>query len=146
LTDLDHELDRCRENSRQLAVAYVDVVALETSGDTQGPTVRDQLLKRVVAVISEQLRSCDLIIRLGDDAFLCAMANMPLIDARRRFSQVAAALAEAPCAGSIRVGFAERTVGDSAAELIARADTELINWTLRRRPRDGIRGEFLSAE
>jgi len=125
LTDLDHELDRCRETSGQLTVAYVDVVALQNLSDTQGPCASDELRKRVVAVISEQLRSFDLIVRLGDDEFLCAMSNMTLPDVRERFSQVAATLAEAPYAGAIRIAFAELRPDDNAAELIARADREL---------------------
>jgi diguanylate cyclase (GGDEF)-like protein len=124
LTDLDHELDRCRETSGRLAIAYVDVVALETLSDTNGAGTSDELLKRVVAVIGEHLRSFDLVIRLGHDVFLCAMPNLALDDARRRFSQVAAALVNAPYPGAIRVGFAELDSGDTAAELIARADTE----------------------
>lgn len=122
LTDLDHELDRCRATGGQLTVVYVDVVALETLSDTQGPCASGELLKRVVAVISEQLRSFDLIIRLGDDEFLCAMSNMTLPDARQRFRHVAATLARAPCAGAIRIGFAELRHDESAAGLIAGAE------------------------
>jgi hypothetical protein len=48
------------------------------------------------------------------------MSNITLLDARQHFSQVAAALAQAPYAGAIRVGFAELRHHDSAAELIAR--------------------------
>jgi diguanylate cyclase (GGDEF)-like protein len=125
LTDLDHELDRCRATAGSLAVAYVHVVALETLTDTGAAGASDELLRRVVAVIGEHLRSFDLVIRLGDDEFLCAMSNITLTDARERFSQVAAALARAPHAGAIRIGFAELAGDDSAARLIARADTQL---------------------
>jgi hypothetical protein len=48
------------------------------------------------------------------------MSNMALADARQRFSQVAATLAQTPDTGAIRIGFAELTPDDSAAELIAR--------------------------
>jgi GGDEF domain-containing protein len=127
LTDLDHELDRCRETNGQLAAAYVDVVALEALSDTPDAGASNTLLKRVVAVIGEHLRSFDLVIRLGEDAFLCAMSNMPLSEARQRFSQVAAVLAAAPYAGAIRIGFAELRPDENAAQLIARADREVID-------------------
>lgn len=123
LTDLDHELDRCRETGGQLAVAYVEVVALETLSDERNAGASNELLKRVVTLIGEQLRSFDLIIRLGTDEFLCAMSNMTLRDGQERFSQVAAALAAPPHAGAIRIGFAELRPDESAAEVIARADT-----------------------
>jgi GGDEF domain-containing protein len=130
LTDLDHEVDRCRATGGELGVAYVEVVAVEAlgdSGDAAGNRVTDDMLTRVVDVIGDQLRSFDLLIRLGDDEFLCAMPNVTLVDIRERFSHVAAALAGAPCAGAIRLGFADLGPDDSAAQLIARAASELID-------------------
>jgi GGDEF domain-containing protein len=85
------------------------------------------LLKRVVALIKEHLRSYDLIIRLGGDEFLCAMSNMTLLDAHQRFSAIAAAHAAQPDPGSIRTGFAELTPDETATALIARADSQLIH-------------------
>lgn len=78
-------------------------------------------------LIKTHLRPYDLVIRLGGDEFLCAMSNMTLSDARRRFGAIAAALAAAPDADVIRTGFAELTLDDTAADLIARADNELID-------------------
>ena len=49
-------------------------------------------------------------------------------DARRRFGDVASALASAPVGGAMRTGFAELVAEDeSADELIARADRELLD-------------------
>jgi hypothetical protein len=65
-------------------------------------------------------------------------SNMTLPDARRRFSQVAATLAQAPYAGAIRIGFAGLGPADSAAGLIARADGGLSD-SRKRPPRQPIR-------
>jgi PleD family two-component response regulator len=73
-----------------------------------------------------QLRPYDLIIRLAGDEFLCAMSNMTLPEARRRFSAISATLAAAPRPTAIATGFAKLAPGQPAAELIARADKELI--------------------
>jgi diguanylate cyclase (GGDEF)-like protein len=127
LTDLDHELQRCRRTSNQLVVAYVDVIGLKSVNDTRGHDAGDRLLKRSVTVIRGHLRPYDLIIRLGGDEFLCAMSNMTMPDARRRFSAIAAALAETPMAPAIRTGFAELAPEQTAADLIASADSHLIN-------------------
>lgn len=55
------------------------------------------------------------------------MTNVSPADARSRFRMIGAAIAEPTDAGAIRTGFAElRTSDDSAADLIARADSELI--------------------
>jgi diguanylate cyclase (GGDEF)-like protein len=126
LTDLEHELDRCRRTTSLLVVAYIDVVGLKTVNDTQGHGAGDELLKRVVALMKAHLRSYDLIIRLAGDEFLCAMSNITVLEARQRFSAIAGALAAAPCPAAISTGFAELAPGQPVAELIARADKELI--------------------
>lgn len=135
LVDLDHELERCRRTSGQLVVAYVDVVGLKAVNDSMGHNAGDELLQRVVSLVRTFLRPYDLIIRLGGDEFLCAMSNMTLADARQRFSALAVALADAPGAGSIRSGFAELAPDQVATELIARADSELME--VRRATRQG---------
>jgi diguanylate cyclase (GGDEF)-like protein len=126
LTELGNELDRCRRTGTTLAVAYVDVIGLKALNDSEGHGVGDALLKLVVELIHDHLRSYDLIIRVGGDEFVCAMSGTTLRDARRRFGQVAAALAAAPGVGAIRTGLAQLTGSETATELVARADAELL--------------------
>ena len=126
LADLDREIDRCRRTGEPLVVTYVDVVGLKAVNDTLGHRAGDDLLKHAVRSIQQHLRPYDLVIRVGGDEFLCAMSSMSLPDARERFAIIAAALTVAPAATAIRAGFAVLRPGDSAAELIARADDELI--------------------
>jgi diguanylate cyclase (GGDEF)-like protein len=135
LADLNHEVDRCHRTGGTLVVAYVDAVGLKLVNDTGGQDAGDRLLRRLVALIREHVRSYDLIIRLGGDEFLCAMERMSLRDSRARFSEIASALAGSSEAGAIRFGFAELTADETAAELVARADRELVDS----RPTDGRR-------
>jgi len=135
LADLDRELDRCQRTNSSLVVAYVDIVGLKTLNDSKGHAAGDDLLKRVVATIRAHARSYDLSIRLGGDEFLWVMTDITLADMRHRFSQVAGALAASPDTGAIRTGFAElRSDDDSADELIARADGELLDNRPDRKP------------
>jgi diguanylate cyclase (GGDEF)-like protein len=127
LSALDVELNRCRRTGGMLAVAYVDAVGLKAVNDTEGHAAGDALLKRVVQRIKRHLRPYDLIVRLGGDEFLCAMSNMTVLDARRRFGVISVALAAAPHADAIRTGFAQLRPNETAAELIERADNELID-------------------
>jgi diguanylate cyclase (GGDEF)-like protein len=127
LADLDRELDRSRRTSSTLVVVYVDVVGLKKLNDSEGHDAGDRLLKRVVALIADHLRPYDLIVRLAGDEFLCAMSNMTLPDARGRFSAIAGALAASSEAGALRTGFAELTGDETAAELVTRADSQLID-------------------
>ena len=55
------------------------------------------------------------------------MSSMTLPDARERFSDIAALLAASPDAGAIRTGFAQLTPDETAADLIARADNDLLD-------------------
>lgn len=127
LIDLDRELVRCRRTSGDLVLAYVDVVGLKTLNDTEGHGAGDELLRRAVQLIKKHVRPYDLVIRVGGDEFVCAMSNTSLPNARERFAAIAAALAAAPEAGAIRTGFAELTADETARELIARADSQLID-------------------
>jgi len=126
LVDLDRELSRCRRTGAALVVCYIDVVGLKARNDSAGHHAGDELLKRVVGTVRSHLRAYDLIIRLGGDEFLCAMSDMSLTDARQRLGRVSDALGASVHSGAIRVGFAQLTPEDSAAQLIARADGELL--------------------
>ena len=142
LADLDHELDRCQRTESSLVLVYVDIVGLKTLNDSEGHAAGDELLKRVVATIRAHVRSYDLIVRLGGDEFLCVMTAVSLADVRQRFSQIAGALAASPDAGAIRTGLAELRSDDvSAAELIARADSELLD---NRPDREPSRSRFVA--
>lgn len=127
LLELDRELERCRRRiDGRLVVVYVDVVGLKAVNDSQSHAAGDELLKRVVAVIREHLRPYDLVIRLGGDEFLCAISNITITDAHRRFRNVSSALGAATEIGAIRTGFAELTPDENVNTLIARADEEMI--------------------
>jgi diguanylate cyclase (GGDEF)-like protein len=134
LTELEHEVQRCRRTDTTLVAAYIDVVGLKNVNDTKGHAAGDELLKRVVTLTRAHLRPYDLIIRLGGDEFLCAMSTMTIVDARRRFDQIGEALASTPDSGTIRTGFAELHADDDGADkLIARADQDLLDSNQRHR-------------
>jgi len=101
------------------------VVGLKARNDSRGHVAGDQLLIDVVACIRAHLRTYDQITRVGGDEFVCAMPNMTIASAQERFRLIASALAGAPDAGAIRVGYAELAPSDATAELIARADSDL---------------------
>jgi diguanylate cyclase (GGDEF)-like protein len=127
LADLEHEIDRARRTQGRLAVAYIDVVGLKAVNDTQGHPAGDALLQGVVDQLRAHLRPYDIVMRLGGDEFLCAMSGITVADARTRFREISAALTKSPSATRIRVGFADLVSEDSATDLIARADTELVS-------------------
>lgn len=125
LIDLEHEIDRSRRTLGRLAVAFVDVVDLKSVNDTDGHAAGDALLQRVVGALRGQLRSYDLIVRLGGDEFLCVMSGATIEDTKQRIGAVQAVLAGGPPGARIRAGFAALVPEDTASELIGRADREL---------------------
>jgi diguanylate cyclase (GGDEF)-like protein len=127
LADLEHEIDRARRTTDGLAVAYVDIVGLKVENDNHGHAAGDALLQRCVRAIRDHLRSYDMVARIGGDEFLCVLSGATIDDARQRFDAVHLALAADPDPCEIKVGFAALTPEDTAADLIARADSDLPN-------------------
>lgn len=134
LTDLKHEIDRCRRASQALVVSYIDVVGLKACNDTHGHSSGDALLQRVIAAVRQNLRSYDLVIRLGGDEFLCVMSGIPVAEAQQRFDQVTSDLAAGDEHTQITAGFADLMPDDTASELIARADRDMIGHRGPTRP------------
>jgi diguanylate cyclase (GGDEF)-like protein len=124
LVDLDGELSRCRRTGAPLVVVYVDVVGSQEVSDAEGHDAGDELLHRVVALIREHVRSYDLVVRLRDDEFLCVMSGVTVPGARRRFEAIGTMLDTIPSTCMLRTGFAELMPGESAVELIKRADVD----------------------
>jgi PleD family two-component response regulator len=64
--------------------------------------------------------------RYGGDEFVCVLPNADLDQIRRRFDDVSSELGRGPAHGSITAGFAKLAEGDSAMDLINRADKDLL--------------------
>jgi GGDEF domain-containing protein len=71
------------------------------------------------------MRPYDLLVRLGGDEFLCALPNVTAVEARRRFAGLADELRDST-GTSVSIGYSELRDGDSADDLVHRADTALL--------------------
>jgi PAS domain S-box-containing protein len=112
LKDLKVEIDRAQRSAGDLAVAYVDVVG------------GNALLEAAVRVMRTHLRSYDVVVRIGDDEFVCVMAGATIQDSRHRFGEIQ--LDAAACGIAIRYGIAGLRPGDTPSDLIERADSDLL--------------------
>jgi GGDEF domain-containing protein len=72
------------------------------------------------------------ITRVGGDEFVCVLPGISVELAHRRFDSVSAMLAAVGDGASITVGFAKLQSGDSADDLIQRADDEVSRARRRR--------------
>lgn len=128
LEELDNEIRRARREGETLVAAYVDVDGLKAVNDQQGHPAGDKLIEEVADKLRHHMRSYDLIVRLGGDEFLCAVPSVPLSEVRRRFEDLCSG------AGSVSIGFSELREGESADELIGRADHDLLSVRSTARP------------
>jgi diguanylate cyclase (GGDEF)-like protein len=123
---LQREMDRARRVDERLVVAFIDVDGLKAVNDAGGHAAGDALLVAVADALRACLRSYDLIVRVGGDEFICVLPKTELSTVRERFADVSAALACGATEGSITVGLAELNKDDFPADLIARADADLL--------------------
>ena len=126
LDEISREIERARRTGTKLTLAFVDVDRLKEVNDSVGHAAGDQLLQSVVETGKTHLRPYDVIVRYGGDEFLCAMPNLSTVGAKRRLNKVTALLAAANNGHSITFGLAECEPDDGVAELIGRADADLL--------------------
>lgn len=118
---LERELLRAKRTKQPFALAFVDIDGLKGINDSRGHAAGDKLLCGTASAIRDHLRDYDLIVRFGGDEFLCALLDVTMAEAAKRFSLVNADLG-AEHQASITVGLAELEADDALADLIARAD------------------------
>lgn len=126
LDELQREIERARRTEQDLVAVYLDVDGLKQVNDTHGHGAGDQLLRDVVTALRHQMRSYDLLVRLGGDEFLCALPGVTVDEARERLDALAEELRRGPNPASVSVGLAMLRDGDGPQELIDRADRELL--------------------
>jgi diguanylate cyclase (GGDEF)-like protein len=126
LEQLQREIARARHTGEELGVAFVDVDGLKRTNDTRGHAAGDTLLCTVATCLRRVTRPHDLVMRYGGDEFLCVLPNADLDQIRRRFEDASAELSSSPIHGSFSAGFAKLAEGDSAMDLVNRADGDLL--------------------
>lgn len=127
LEEAGRELERAHRTGAALVLAFVDVDGLKQVNDSQGHLAGDALLRLVGETLGSHVRPYDVIVRYGGDELICAMPNLSVPQASARFEQIAAALDAADPEHSITFGLAQAGPGDNLQELIARADTNLLD-------------------
>jgi diguanylate cyclase (GGDEF)-like protein len=132
LAAIGREINRTQRVNGELVAAYVDVDGLKTINDTMGHAAGDALLIAVADSLRACLRSYDVITRVGGDEFVCVLPGIAMDHARRRFDAVSVMLAAGRSGATITVGLARLAAGDSAHDLIERADDEVSSARRRR--------------
>lgn len=66
---LKHEVDRCTRHKTDLVCLFIDVDFFKLINDQHGHQVGDAVLVRLVALMTEQVRSSDIVARYGGEEF-----------------------------------------------------------------------------
>ncbi|MDH5765702.1 MAG: GGDEF domain-containing protein, partial [Gammaproteobacteria bacterium] len=69
------EIERSLRLDHDLACIFVDVDFFKQVNDTYGHHVGDLVLMRMVSIIKEQVRACDIVARYGGEEFVIALPN-----------------------------------------------------------------------
>ncbi|QCN96540.1 PleD family two-component system response regulator (plasmid) [Azospirillum argentinense] len=128
-------LERAIDNHKPVAILLFDIDHFKVVNDSYGHTVGDEVLKEVSSRASRNLRTFDLVARLGGEEFVVVLpdtdAEAALTVAERLRTRIAdtlfkvtADVGEIPVTVSIGVTVGGR-LGDTAEGLIRRADEAL---------------------
>lgn len=133
-TRLEEELERARKSSQQIAVLMLDLDNFKLVNDTYGHLIGDEALRLVTAVLHSACRASDVIGRYGGDEFMIVLPDTTpaqAINVAERIDAELAAQALRPTGDgaiplhcSIGLSIFPRD-GDSASELVAKADAAL---------------------
>ena len=129
---LPKEVDRAQRYEYDLSVAMIDIDHFKSINDQIGHLGADQVLCNVSRAIQGQLRSSDLTFRYGGDEFLVILPGTSREGARTAARQIMVALGDSSVASNgqevtpgLSMGVVSRQVGESADQLLLRADNAL---------------------
>ena len=126
LAAIEREIARAERTGEPLVLVFVDTVGLKRTNDTKGHRAGDRMLREVADCLTADLRSYDVVTRIGGDEFVCALSGQTVEQARVRCDQISARLTERGNGSSITVGLAAYRKGDSLEALIDRADQAML--------------------
>jgi polar amino acid transport system substrate-binding protein len=128
-TILQHELQRVRRYGGNFSILLLDLDHFKDVNDTYGHPVGDQVLKTVVKVIQDGLRSTDSLGRWGGEEFMVIcpetkLRNAVLVAENIR-RQIASTLFDVVGQQNISVGVTMHQPGDTLEAMVMRADEAL---------------------
>jgi diguanylate cyclase (GGDEF)-like protein len=118
---------------RPLCVAVVDLDHFKTFNDEHGHQAGDRLLKTAAAAWRTALRQSDTLARYGGEEFAVALPSCAASEAEAVLDRVRTLTPEGQ---TCSIGLAEWAPGESASELVARADEAL--YEAKRSGRDAL--------
>jgi diguanylate cyclase (GGDEF)-like protein len=145
LDTLRREVDLARSAGVPMSVAIADLDHFKQVNDRFGHATGDRALEHFVRMCEEQLRASDGVGRLGGEEFGLLLPQTALADAhtvlerlRKRFNQEHCAYLPDDTTLSVSIGITELSDGDTAENLLKRADLALYAAKLGGRDRTEV--------
>jgi len=126
-----------RRTGQPLSVLYFDLDDFKRVNDTQGHREGDRVLREFSAQLEANTRPQDMLARLGGDEFILALPGTDEAQAELMARRLEARVDAAPWS----CGWAEMAPGESAEELIGRADHMMLERKRARKPEGAPRAE-----
>ena len=134
---LAREVERCRRSGHRLSLLLIDLDHFKQVNERRGHLVGDEVLRTVGYALRQSVRGFDFVGRYGGDEFALVVVDATESEARRAAQRardrVAAALAQLKLGEDVgmTVGLAEWRPGETASDLVARADRALLYGKLQ---------------
>lgn len=128
---LGERFETCAERGSRLSLIMLDIDYFKRVNDQFGHLVGDEILKELVTVIKDSLRTEDIVARYGGEEFVIILPNTPMSDARMVAERLRRSVANRPFSSSkgpvpitVSIGIASYPAEniDSQFDLISLAD------------------------
>lgn len=134
----------CQRYGSRAALLFIDVDDLKAVNDTYGHAAGDEALRAIAHVLLANVRSTDVVARIGGDEFALLLGTISDADVEQKIAQLTAGIAACrpefsgrrPCL-SATFGHAFIHPDDRADKVLARADSQMYR---SKRLRGGARG------
>ena len=132
LRELDRVLQHGKRYKTPAFVMFVDLDGLKAINDAHGHFSGDAALIHVAEILAANLRSTDVVARIGGDEFGLLLEHLDGAAAREKAARLAAAVAASPLdiggteiALSLSIGFTEVRPDDDCESVLSRADAAM---------------------
>jgi diguanylate cyclase (GGDEF)-like protein/PAS domain S-box-containing protein len=124
---LPFALLQCQRHSKMLAVVYIDLDGFKQINDTYGHDMGDQLLISISQHMTDALRECDTLARIGGDEFVAMLADLetpedckPILDRLQKAAAQTISLGDVSLNVSASMGIAIYPQSATNADLLLR--------------------------
>lgn len=123
------ELERAGRYGRRTSLAMLDIDHFKAVNDDLGHAAGDATLRALTAIMRKEVRSIDVVARIGGEEFALLFPETPLRAAEATVERLRRIVAERPLVAgrrlTVSVGVAEQRPKESLEELLKRADAGL---------------------